>query len=1061
MSESLCGRSLVSKLFAEVTGKANSVLFVHPQLALCGLVHSVDEQHNVFGYSHVPSLSNIFLLASHAYGRTGRPQAVVMMGEWSPTLVQALVACVHDTIGERTSVLRWADPVADPARLQAVLYLLLLFSTLSGRLSAMALSVNLRHSTHTSATSLSVSPLWLFPRLLTTLRDAGETSYLLHIPIFQHILSAPAGVLEGCIPRQTLAHLAGIHGCTAGAAEAVRAEKWSELVELVTGAVAPAGADFADEALESCVRGFSLILLLLDTRFQEGSERMMPNLQAMLALLGMDEEDPAAVKTLLQALGPHIDQQTGLVSSALPDALYLDALGWAASLLDSAPPTPLALEAAFPFATERYRGSDGGDASQFYTPGAHADRFGVSLVYFPQSGSDLRYREGPAPAKTAAAAAAASTDLPSCLAPHVMLANVAAEHANVWAAKTLLADAASSAKMRDAVAVVDELMQPSAAPAPPPSRRGAGAAAASAAPSTRFAQVLSVHSYLETGAGQGGGGAAVRVDRAAKVLTLRHTHGAVSYPFGDVVERVLRTKGVEGVGGGTALVPGCGGAAGLLESYLVSLAAFLAPQLACDPLFALHVPLYLSTDGGRGRAGGGGGAPVLYERLRRKTEAAIDSSVFLTAAKELYRVAAARGGAPGSDEVEAANENAGAGASVGTPSPPPSRQQRQQQQAQPAAAASSADYHVLQTQLQRMDELDSREPPATVSVHSTPDKKAAPAALPSPSYSRPTSTSARRRARSPAATSAATAASAARRRSSAAAAAAAAARDAGSSKGRTEIACQIAQLQRELERMDTLDNEEPAPTVSHHSTPEKAAERPREGATRAGPPSSSRHSRAASSRRSGSRSASGSGGVAPSGRGEAVNPLQGSLEHMVHMTKAYRLRQQSLQKKSAKHSASSCSASSPQASAASPSPSPAAASSSSTRRSASASSSAGPAAVHLRAATAAPDFNAAAAPFGKHREALAPLAHRNSLRSSLPMSSPMASTAAAASTTPGRSSVGSSSPRRPAAPRSSSRASGSGGFRATPKDAPRREEHGGGGGGAFTEANWHDMLAAF
>ena len=647
--EELTGKGLVQKLFSEVTRKANGVLFLHPQLALCSLVHTVDEANLSFGYSHVPSLNNLVHLAAHSYGRTGRAQTVILSGEWSPSLVQAMVACIRDTVSDGP-VLRWADTARGPARLQSVLYLLLLFSTLSGKYSAMALSVNLRHSMSSQTTRLSVSTLWLFPGFLTTLRDAGQLRYAFKLPIFQHIFAAPKELLTKYLPSNFMSH----YDVTPDPA------KWGELVQILTG-VGFDSQEALHRSVEGVVSALCVVALLLDTSFQEGQPRMLSNINAMCGVFGITN-----IGDLFTGLRDHIDKTTCVISSALPDAIFLQVLKWAGSLMDEAR-TPLNIANDFPFTDPKYGTTlnSGGAhcSSHSYFPGSLAEGFSVSVAYLPQTAPDVAFTE---------------EELPACLSPYILLCNVAAEHGNVWAAKTLLPEEGLAACK--GVRLVDGLMQKTACGGTAP---------------TRLERLMSLDTYLEsTSAHNPSPSVAVaKVAKGAKTLTAQHTQGTIVYSFASLVESEVAARGVRNIS--RSILPACGTAHSLVEGFLLSLADFLSPLLAADALFTLHAPLYITSTSD--------GQPTLYNALIGKTEAAIEHTVFLRAARQLYQVAHKGHKTP---EAQKAPE---------VPAEGPLYAEKHRKDIAHQIAQ-------LQAELNHLDRIDDIEPPQTVSVHSTPEK---------------------------------------------------------------------------------------------------------------------------------------------------------------------------------------------------------------------------------------------------------------------------------------------------------------------------------------------------
>eukprot|EP01064_Diplonema_japonicum_P025949 TRINITY_DN37378_c0_g1_i1.p1 TRINITY_DN37378_c0_g1~~TRINITY_DN37378_c0_g1_i1.p1 ORF type:complete len:701 (+),score=165.34 TRINITY_DN37378_c0_g1_i1:49-2151(+) len=519
--EELSGGGLLEKLFWETTEKANNVIFLHPQLALCGLVHSVDEKEMMFGYSHVPSMRNLILLAAHAFGRAGRSQAVVMMGDWTPTLVQSLVASIHDALSEGVP-LRWSHP-REVTRLQSTLHLLLLFTTLSGKYSMAGLSILLATG-HSGAVDVSVSTIWLYPGFLTTLKKHNEMGFIFNIPIFQHLMAAPRQLLEAFLPATFLANYGSLED----------KGKWFEFVDMFSGL----GFTDLQIVLEGVLQAVSLTLLLLDTTFEQGNQRMLSNITAMCELLD------CSMPALIQGLKPSLDSK-GVVGNGLPEAVYLHVVDWVC-------------------------GCSGGELKRFKLPqwpftvddlGPRArrdGRSGVSVVVMPQASPSF----GP------------KGSIPDCLASCVLLANIAAEHLNVWAAKTLLPETQKAT----CCALIHEFMTPTSKDNP--------------------------KTYLETCLSAG---AVPRTSRSLvkpmpTYLSVAHTHKTVNYP-------VLPLE------------------KGSTEKFLFGLAEFLAPLLAADALFTHQVPVYISSNAG---------VPRLFPALEKVSEESIENSVFLSAARQLF-----------------------------------------------------------------------------------------------------------------------------------------------------------------------------------------------------------------------------------------------------------------------------------------------------------------------------------------------------------------------------------------------------------------------------------------
>ncbi|KAJ9468901.1 hypothetical protein DIPPA_04505 [Diplonema papillatum] len=554
--DELSGDSLIHRLFVETTKKANNVLFLHPQLALCGLVHSVDEREQMFGYSHVPSMRNLILLAVHAFDRTRRPQSVVMMGEWTPTLIQAIVASIHDALHEGAS-LKWGGGGGEVKRLQSALHLLLLFSTLSGRYNMMALSISLGAGRTRAAAEATLSTLWLYPRVLGTLRDHGHLRFVAKLPVFQHVLAAPKELLRAFLPSPFLDEHA--HPEDSG--------KWVEFVDMFT------ALGFRDlrVALEPVLHALAVVLLMLDTVFESANPRMLANIDALNQLLG------CTIDALIEGVKPYVDDD-GRISSGFPDALYLHLVDWIRSSCSGElrayklPP--------WPFTISQLASGLGGNSG-------HAKNTGVSVVVVPQ-----------------ATPAFVDDVLPPCLASGVLLANLAAEHLNVWAAKTLLPEGAAER----CVGLVDCFMSPSGR-APETSPRARTEASRCPPLLERFLRGGSVaRSCLAVDSS-----AFFRVTPPSdacphSVLSVEHTHGCVNYPLLPFAD-----------------------ASRVTDCYLYQLAGFLAPLLSTDALFTLQVPLYLTTlpDG----------SPSLFRPLKDASRDAIDGSVFVAAARRLYLTA--------------------------------------------------------------------------------------------------------------------------------------------------------------------------------------------------------------------------------------------------------------------------------------------------------------------------------------------------------------------------------------------------------------------------------------
>ena len=534
--DDICGRGLLDKLFKETSQKANNVLFLHPQLALCGLVHTVDEEEMMFGYSHVPSMKNVVQLAAHALGRTGRPQAIVMNGGWTPTLIQATIASIHDALSEGAP-LRWADS-SGVSRLQAVLHLLMLFSTFSGKYSSLGISITLAAppGNYKSGVRSSLSTLWLYPDLLTSLLHSGEMTFILNIPVFQHLFAAPSDLLHAFLPASFLAEYPPREDST----------RWLEFVEMFS----VLGFDDLNIAVEACLHTLSLVLLLLDTVFEPGNPRMLENINAMVELLGCN------IATLIQGLKPYLTPD-GRVSGGFPEAIFLTLLGWVRDCC-SGPLTAFQLP-KWPFTVQ--------ELNEMQKNEVNESNSGVSVVVMPQSAPSF-----------------IKDMLPECLAPDVLLANIAAEHLSVWAAKTLLPE-----DDVNCCGIISELL------AQKPSPQGGTKTVLGSLLAGEFSEFPDNLEFAS-------------FDRERSVLVVHHTHKSVSYPLFSTKKHAHQ----------------------LVDDFLFNLANFLAPLLASDALFTHHVPVYVSSSSG---------TPELFQPLVSSSVDDIENSVFMSAARQLFSIA--------------------------------------------------------------------------------------------------------------------------------------------------------------------------------------------------------------------------------------------------------------------------------------------------------------------------------------------------------------------------------------------------------------------------------------
>eukprot|EP01062_Namystynia_karyoxenos_P068847 TRINITY_DN6392_c3_g1_i1.p1 TRINITY_DN6392_c3_g1~~TRINITY_DN6392_c3_g1_i1.p1 ORF type:complete len:858 (+),score=255.02 TRINITY_DN6392_c3_g1_i1:74-2647(+) len=583
--------ALLSELFAQSAQSSNNVLFVTPQLALAGLIHTVDPVSRNFAYTHLPGLRHAVQLALASAQREGLPQSIVCIGDWSTTLVQAMLTAVNDIVVDGCAQLCWADPGEQLARLEATLHLLMLLGSPGGRYSACAIAPRL------GPTHCGVDAAWLWPHFLSTLWREGEKESVLLLPIYQHFLAAPRRVLARLLPPALLPSRED-------------PQKWRELTSLLEAVGAgPEGGD-------AFLRGLAVVLILLD---RPAARQAAAGHDALLC-----DHCGCSERALRGALQRAQQAETEPRCCSTADALYLLCLDWVCAAASPHPAPPLQL---WPLPSA-------GSAVAQPAAAAGADEEGdgpsVRIVMLPQS----------APSFVRPA-------LPPCLAPLVLLGNLASEHLSVWAANALLGAGAAeqfpSARVIAALLGAGDDVLPAVMRCDPTALRHRLPAAPDAAAAR---QRLHDHPVLlSTGAG-------------GALLSVAHTHRAVRYPLCRVA-----------------------GAAAVAPAFLQALARFLAPVLASTPLFLHHLPLYVT---------GQGGAAALYEPLLPDAHAQVEGSVLLAAARQMYSQAAkGRGPARASQQQHPHLRHRREPQQLQQPpplqqQPQPNQQQPQQQQTRPA-----------------------------------------------------------------------------------------------------------------------------------------------------------------------------------------------------------------------------------------------------------------------------------------------------------------------------------------------------------------------------------------
>eukprot|EP01065_Artemidia_motanka_P007961 TRINITY_DN13985_c0_g1_i1.p1 TRINITY_DN13985_c0_g1~~TRINITY_DN13985_c0_g1_i1.p1 ORF type:complete len:777 (+),score=276.53 TRINITY_DN13985_c0_g1_i1:155-2332(+) len=551
-------------------------------MAVAGMLHTADDTSPSFSYVHLPGLRHVLLASLKQAGEAKQPQSVVCLGDWSTMLMQSVLAAVCDVVAAAPGELQWTDASGRVARLEAALHMTMVLACAGGRYCACGIVPWLGRD------GCGLDVAWLWPRFLTTLSAEGEMECVLQLPIYQHLLSAPRAVLVDLLPPSLLP------------AEDSPA-RWQELVGMLE------GMEATRDQVSAFTRALAAVVVLLDRPAAERESQ-----QHDAALSRHCGRPLAELRTALRQIRRR-DGPQGLSLAA--DRLYLRCVDWVqrASSQGGRRLRPLAI---WPLSAPAPAAAAPAPAS-------------VRIVVLPQTVPSF-----------------VRPALPPCLGPYVFLANVAAEHLSVFAARTLLPDSVKHASERviDVLHGADDhnkLLEAVLACDVPAVRRRLPAA-----------------------------GSPVAVSATAEglpVLSVMHTHRAVHYPLHAV-----------------------SGHAEVASGFLSALAGLLKPVLASTPLFLQHLPLYAT------------GSPLRpHAPLLPDAHAQIRASVLLPAARALYtarRSQRTRGGYSDQQRREdAADSSQLYGSSVrGTPArdAPP-------KQTQSSVATQLAELRVQQQELQR------------------------------------------------------------------------------------------------------------------------------------------------------------------------------------------------------------------------------------------------------------------------------------------------------------------------------------------------------------------------
>eukprot|EP00756_Hemistasia_phaeocysticola_P031124 Hpha_TRINITY_DN16333_c0_g1::TRINITY_DN16333_c0_g1_i1::g.61994::m.61994 len=372
--------AVVNHLFEQTVQTQTNVLFLHPQIAFAGLLHTYNPVTQGFEYAHLPGLRHVLQLALREADGRGKEQSVVCMGDWSTTLVQAILAAINDLPNMSPDAV---------AQLESALHLVMLLSCAGGRFSACGMNLWLGGS------SCGLEVGWLWPGFLSTLWLNGEREAVLRLPIYQHFLAAPRSVVEKLLPGSVLS------------LTSPNPAMWRELVALLQSAdhtpSSTSSLEFGEElgaGAEAFLRGLALVLTLLD---RPQDERRSAAHDTVLGRLC--RRQPTEVRAHLQKTRKAHGEQA---SRFIADRVFLLCVDWAARAGSTSPPRPVQLW-PLPKPNE--------NVSLTRPPPAKA---GVRVLLLPQAVPSF-----------------VSPSLPACLGPYVFLGNLAAEHLSVFAAKTL------------------------------------------------------------------------------------------------------------------------------------------------------------------------------------------------------------------------------------------------------------------------------------------------------------------------------------------------------------------------------------------------------------------------------------------------------------------------------------------------------------------------------------------------------------------------------------------------------------------------------------------------